>query len=141
MSRSGGPAEAELPIDPTFPPSAYFRMATMLRTGVLGFLALAAVGMVARMIATPGLTVASVLATDPAAAYGSASKFLGALANAQPEAIVILGIFVMIAVTIGRVVLATIDFYRWGERVLGTGSLAVVLLLLLGLLVVAPIVA
>lgn len=141
MSRSGGSAEAQLPIDPTFPPSAYFRVATMLRTGVLGFLALAAVGMVARMIASPSLTVASVLATNPAAAYGSAPSFLSALGRLQPEAVVILGIYVMIAVTIGRVVLATIDFYRGGERILGTVSLAVVLLLLLGLFVVAPIVA
>jgi uncharacterized membrane protein len=131
-------AEHALPPDPTFTPAAYERVSRLLRSGVLGFLILAGVGLVAQLILNPSETVATLLASHPASEYGSASDLLGALGAGYPDAAVILGIYVMVAVTVGRVVLATADLYRGGERALGTVSAVVVGLLLVGLFVVAP---
>ena len=139
MTGSDASAHA-LPPDPTFSPAAYERVALLLRSGVVGFLLLAGVGMVAQLLLNPSETVATLLASHPASEYGSAGDLVGALGARYPDAPVILGIYVMVVVTLGRVVLATVDLYRGGERALGTVSAAVVGLLLVGLFVVAPFV-
>ncbi len=133
-------SEAALPLDPTFPPAAYERVARLLRAGVLGFLVFAGAGMVAQLVLYPQETVGMALSTSPVAEYRSFGVFVDDLALGRPDSFIILGIYVMLAVTIGRVVLATFDFYRGGERALGTISLAVVLLLLVGLFIVGPFV-
>ena len=46
----------------------------------------------------------------------------------------------MVAATIGRVLLVTVDFFRGGERALGAISAAVIVLLIVGLFVVGPFV-
>jgi uncharacterized membrane protein len=129
-----------LPVDASFPPSSYERMSLLLRSGVLGFFVLATVGMIAGLLTNPSETVSDLLASNPSAQYGTVGAFLGRLFGFAPDAIVVLGIFILIAVTIGRVVLAVADFYRGRERVLGMVSLVVVLLLLVGLFVVGPFV-
>lgn len=139
MSETDVPVPA-LPPDPTFPPAAYERVSRLLRGGVLGFLLLAGLGMTAQLVLQPSETVASLLASNPEAEYGSAGALVGALGAGYPGAFIILGIYVMVAVTVGRVVLATADLYRGGERALGAISAAVVVLLLVGLFVVAPFV-
>jgi uncharacterized membrane protein len=139
MTGSDASAHA-LPPDPTFTPVEYERVARLLRSGVLGFLVLAGVGMVAQLVLSPSETVASLLASKPGSEYGSAGALLGALGAGYPDSLIILGIYVMVAVTIGRVMLATADLYRGGERALGAISSVVVVLLLVGLFVVAPFV-
>lgn len=129
-----------LPHDPTFPPEAYERVSRLLRGGVLAFLVLAGVGMVARLVAAPYESVSAILASPPGTEFGSVGGFFVALANGQPSALITLGIFVMVGVTIGRVGLAAVDFARGRERVLAAVSVVVVVLLVLGLLVVAPFV-
>jgi uncharacterized membrane protein len=129
-----------LPPDPTFSPVAYERVARLMRSGVLGFLLFAGVGMVAHLVLDPSESVASLLASNPVSEYGSAGALVGALGAGRPDALIILGIYVMVAVTVGRVVLATADLYRGGERTLSAVSAAVVVLLLFGLFVVAPFV-
>ncbi len=133
-------AETELPVDPTFPPAAYERISKLLRGGVLLFLVFAGAGMIARTVIDPTETVAAVLANPPLSRFGSVGGFLSALSVGRPEALITLGIYVMVGVTIGRVGLAAVDFYRGRERSLGAVSIAVVALLLLGLFVVAPFV-
>jgi uncharacterized membrane protein len=126
--------------DPTFPPSAYERLSLLLRGGVVGFLILASAGLIAHLVAHPTETVASLLAPTSTSGFPAlGALFSGGLAG-SPEALIILGIYVMIAVTIGRVLLATVEFYRGGERALGTVSAAVVALLTVGLVIVAPFV-
>ncbi len=138
---SAGPADVgALPLDPTFPPEAYERTARLLRFGVVGFLILACLGLFLDLVKNPGESVATLLASKPGDTTGSFSAFVGRLAALDPSTIVLVGIAVMVAVTVGRVVYATVDFYRGGERVLATVSAIVVALLLLGLLVVAPFV-
>jgi uncharacterized membrane protein len=130
----------ELPPDPTFPPAAYDRVSRLLRNGILIFLVFAGVGMTAQLVLNPSQTVASVLASDPRSTYGSVGGFFHALGTGEPGALIIFGIYVMVAVTIGRVVLATAELFRGGERALGAISASVVVLLLIGLFVVAPFV-
>ncbi len=131
---------ADLPTDPTFSPAAYEQVAWLLRSGVLAFLILATAGMVADLILNPSETLASLLASSPARGFASIGAFGGYVVAGRPEALILLGIFVMVAVTMGRVLLATADFFRGGERVLGAISGAVVVLLIVGLFVVAPLV-
>ncbi len=131
---------SKLPIDPTFPPAAYERVAWLLRGGVLGFVLLAGAGMVAYLALHPSETVSEVLAGGPSVGLGSFVTFLGGLAVGRPSAIILAGIYVMVAVTVGRVVLATFDLYRGGEKALGGLSATVVVLLLIALFVVAPFV-
>lgn len=139
MTASNTPT-ADLPTDPTFSPAAYEQVAWLLRSSMLAFLILATVGMVADLILNPSETLASLLASNPAREFASISAFVGSVAAGRPEALILLGIFVMVATTIGRVLLATADFLRGGERILGAISGAVVVLLIVGLFVVAPLV-
>jgi uncharacterized membrane protein len=121
-----GPAHSELPIDPTYPPAAYERVARLLRYGILGFLVLASAGLIGQLVLNPSESVGSILASGPS--------------SGQPDALIFLGIYVMVGVTIGRVALATRDLYRGGERALGALSTAVIVLLLIALFVVASFV-
>lgn len=114
------------------------RIARLLRTGVIGFLLLAGTGLIGEILLHPSTTVASLLASNPKSTYGSWTVFWGQLIAGAPSALVLLGIYVMIAVTVGRVALAAVAFYRGRERALGTLSLAVIGLLLVALFLVAP---
>lgn len=129
-----------LPPDPTFPPSAYERTSRILRLGVVGFFLLASVGMILGLLERPGETVAQLLSTNPRSEYGSAAGYFTQLAALEPSAVVLLGIFLMVSVTVGRVAYATFDFYQGRERILAAVSATVVFLLILGLFVVAPFV-
>ncbi len=131
---------ALLPPDPTFPAASYERVARLLRSGAIGFLLLAGAGMVAELVLNPSETVATLLSSGPSGGFGTFHLFLSHLSSAEPDAFILLGIYIMIAVTVGRVVLATADFFRGGERVLGAISVTVVVLLLVALFVVAPFV-
>ncbi len=131
-------ALAALPIDPTFPPSAYQRVSTLLRAGVIGFFILATIGMVSGLVRNPSATVGSLVSSNPSAEYGSVGTYLDHLFGLGGNAIILLGIFLMIAVTVGRVVYAAIDFYRGRERILAALSVTVVLLLVVGLFLVGP---
>lgn len=134
------PLPTSLPLDPTFSPAAYERVAGLLRAGIVGFLALAGSGMLLQLVLHPTESDSSLLAPGSGTAYPSDPMFVNGLLSLQPSALILLGVFVMVAVTIGRVVLAVVDFYRGRERILAGISAAVVLLLALGLLVVAPLV-
>jgi uncharacterized membrane protein len=134
------PTLESLPDDPTFPPSVYERTARLLRAGVLVFFLLAVVGMIAALAQNPSETVSTLLSSTPAVGFGSFGSLWARLVVLEPTAIITLGIYVMVAVTIARVVYAMVDFYRGRERVLAALSGCVVVLLIVGLFVVAPFV-
>lgn len=123
----------DLPIDPTFPPKAYERHSNLLRTGVISFFILATAGLIGALIVNPGQTVGELVAFDPRSLYIPPSAFLSSLLALNPSAFILLGIYVMIALTIGRVALAAWDFRRGGERTLMWVSILVVALLLVGI--------
>ncbi len=127
-----------LPDDPTFPASAYARIALLLRAGVIGFLLVASVGLVAYLSQHPSESLASLLARG--ASLPSLRAFLHGLAVLDPTALILFGVYIMIAVTIARVLLAARDFAAGRERVLAAVSILVAALLLVGLFVVGPLV-
>ncbi|MGP8158699.1 MAG: DUF1634 domain-containing protein [Thermoplasmata archaeon] len=137
---TGAAPTNDLTPDPTFSPEAYERVAWLLRSGVLAFLILAGVGMVAYLILNPSETLASLLSSNPTNEFTSVGVSVGYLEAGRPEALILLGILVMVAATIGRVLLVTVDFFRGGERALGAISAAVIVLLIVGLFVVGPFV-
>lgn len=139
MSEPEVPLEA-LPPDPTFPPSVYERTARLLRGGVIVFFVLAAIGMIAALVQNPSETVSELLGSAPAVGFGSFASLLGRLEVLEPTAIITLGVYVMVAVTIARVAYAAVDLYRGRERTLAALSTCVVVLLIVGLFVVAPFV-
>ncbi len=130
----------KLPEDPTFPPSSYARIALLLRSGVVGFLLLASAGLGAYLSQHPNQSVGAVLSTGPGPLVSSPVAFVHGLGALDPTAIVLLGIYLMIAVTIVRVLVAAWDFARGRERTLAAIAAAVAVLLIVGLFVVAPIV-
>ena len=134
------PALSALPIDPTFPPAAYERVSVLLRSGVVGFFVLATVGMVTQLFQDPSQTVGQLTASNPATDYGSVGVYLDQLFHFSGDSVILVGIFLMIAVTVGRVVYAMVDFYRGKERTLAILCGSVVALLLVGLFVVGPMV-
>ena len=105
---------------------------------MISFFVLASIGLVVALVANPSETVASMLAFDPRSLYMPPAAFLANLVALNPSAIILLGIYLMVAVTIARVGYAAMDFARGRERTLTWAAIAVVVLLLIGLFVVAP---
>jgi uncharacterized membrane protein len=104
------------------------------------FLLFAVAGVFAQLLLNPSEDVGSLLASNPVSDYRTLGTFVSDLTAGNPGALILLGIFVMVGVTVGRVVLAAADFYRGGERTLGTISTVVIVLLLVALFVVGPFV-
>lgn len=132
--------EHELPPDPTFTPAAYERTSLLLRAGVVGFLFLSVVGLVLGLIANPTESVSSYLHSNPFAGWGSLGEFLSSLASLRPETLILLGVFVMVGVSIARVLDAMIAFFRGRELILAIVCAFVAVLLLVGLTVVSTFV-
>jgi uncharacterized membrane protein len=129
-----------IPADSTFPPTAYEQITLLLRTGVVAFLVFASCGLTLDIALHPGASSDILLMAGSGRQYASAAAFASGLLSLQPAALILFGLFVMAAVTVGRVILAAVDFYRGGERILCAISVAVTALLLVGLFVVGPLV-
>ncbi len=122
------------------PPTAYGRMALVLRVGLLSSLGILVVALVAYHLRHPGVDSSQILANNPILGYLTASGFLGGLAAGEPTAYLTLGLVVLVATPIVRVVSGCYYFTRNGERSLSAVTLAVTVLLLFGLLVLGPLV-
>jgi uncharacterized membrane protein len=107
---------------------------------VICFLILAGAGLTLQLLRDPSEGVAVLLSSSPTRAYGSVGVFWLQLTEGSSDAWVLLGIYVMIAVTVGWVVLAARDFYRGREWTLAAISAVVVALLFVALSVVPPFV-
>ena len=134
------PGLSELPPDPSFTPDTYVRTALLLRSGVFGFLILSCVGMVIGLVENPGETVGTLIGSSPFTNVGSSGTFLSSLVGLHANALILLGVFVMVAVSVGRVFDAMVVFIRGRETILAVVCGVVVVLLVFGLTVVASIV-
>ena len=140
MTGHAGSSGLELPPDPSFTPATYERTSLLLRAGVIGFLLLSSLGLVLGLLANPSESVSSLLSSNPFAGWGSFGEFFSSLAALQPGVLILLGVFVMIGVSIARVLDAMVAFFRGHERVLALVCLVVAALLLVGLVVVSSLV-
>ena len=140
MTGDAGSSGLELPPDPTFTPAAYVRTSLLLRGGIIAFLILSSAGLVLGLLANPSESVPTLLGSNPFAGWGSVGEFFSSLTTLQPGVLILLGVFVMIGVSIARVLDAMVAFFRGHERVLALVCLAVAALLLVGLVVVSSLV-
>jgi len=122
------------------PPEAYVRMTLVLRVGLGLSLAILIGGLAAYILVHPGATSESVLSTNPILGYLSFPGLGSGLASGAVEAFLTLGLVVLVATPIVRVLSGFYYFRRAGERAMTMITLVVLVMLLVGLLVIGPLV-
>ncbi|HYB78332.1 MAG TPA: DUF1634 domain-containing protein [Thermoplasmata archaeon] len=132
------PAVIEPPRVHRLPDEAYTRMTLVLRLGLGISLAVLLGGLVAYVLAYPGTSSQSVLAHNPILSYLSLSGLGAGLAAGSIGAVLTLGLIVLVATPIVRVVSGLYYFRKVGERAMTAITFTVLVLLLLGLLVIGP---
>jgi uncharacterized membrane protein len=126
------------PARPELPPAAYARMTLVLRLGLV-IAVLVLIGALAVYLAGhPGATSGDAIAHNPILGYLGLIGLARGLASGAPAAFLTLGLLVLVATPIVRVVSGLYYFERNGERTMSTVALAVLVLLLVGLLVIGP---
>ncbi len=123
---------------PDLPAEAYRRMSTVLRAGLLVSVAILGGGLVAYRAAYPGASSGDVLRSNPILHYLGLSGLLAGLGSGSVAAYLTLGLLVLLATPILRVLSGFYYFRRARERTLATISLTVFALLLFGILVLGP---
>jgi len=132
------PAPVGPPTDHALPPEAYVRMTLVLRLGLGVALAILGGGIVAYILANPGATSSSVLSNNPILEYLSFPGLGSGLAAGSIGAVLTLGLIVLVATPILRVVSGLYYFRKVGERAMVGITFAVLLMLLLGILLIGP---
>jgi uncharacterized membrane protein len=122
------------------PAEAYDRMAIILRAGLGLALSILGGGLVAYLLAHPGASSTSILSSNPILGYLSFGGLASGLASGSIEAILTLGLIVLVAVPITRVLSGLYYFRRAREREMTAITFTVFVLLLVGLLVIGPLV-
>jgi uncharacterized membrane protein len=135
------PGEATAPpsVKP-LPPEAYVRMTLVLRVGLGLSLAILIGSLGAYIVTHPGATSGSVLSTNPILGYLSFPGLGSGLASGSVEAFLTLGLVVLVATPLVRVLSGFYYFRQGGERTMTAITLAVLAMLLFGLLVIGPLV-
>ncbi|HYA70055.1 MAG TPA: DUF1634 domain-containing protein [Thermoplasmata archaeon] len=123
---------------PPLPQEAYVRMTLVLRLGLGLSLAILGGGIVAYLLMNPGQSSSSVLANNPILSYLTLPGLASGLGSGSVSAVLTLGLIVLVATPIVRVVSGLYYFQKVGERAMTAITLAVLILLLLGLLVIGP---
>ncbi|MGP8073812.1 MAG: DUF1634 domain-containing protein [Thermoplasmata archaeon] len=126
--------------DDRLPPQAYRNIVLSLRTGLIAALVLLVGGIAAYVAVHPGVTSGGILSSNPIASFLTFSGLARGLAHGSPEAFLTLGILVLVATPIVRVVAGFYYFERGGERTMAGITLVVFVLLLFALLVFGPFV-
>ena len=137
MSAASLPA-TEPPAVKPLPPEAYVRMTLVLRLGLGISLAILGGGIVAYLLLNPGVSSSEVLSNNPILGYLSLPGLGSGLAAGSVSAVLTLGLIVLVATPILRVVSGLYYFRKVGERAMTGITFAVLILLLLGLLVIGP---
>ena len=122
------------------PAEAYARMSTVLRVGLGLALAILGMGLIAHIIAYPNASSSSTLTSNPILPYLSLSGLVSGLATGSVDAFLTLGLLVLVATPIVRVLSGFYYFRRGGERAMAAITLVVFVLLLVGILAIGPLV-
>jgi uncharacterized membrane protein len=120
------------------PSRAYLRMSTVLRAGLLTALAILAAGVVAYPLKHPTATSEDVIGSNPILRYLSLNGLVSGIAGGHVEALLTLGLIVLVATPILRVASGFYYFQRGRERAMAAITFTVLALLLVGLLVLGP---
>jgi uncharacterized membrane protein len=133
---NGPPIPAE---PPRLPDAAYSRMALVLRVGLGTAVVLLLGALFGYFALHPGARW-SASAPNLARQYLSVPALLGGLGAGNPVAYLTLGLLVLVATPIVRVLSGLYYFERNGEATMTSIALAVFLMLLFGLFVLGPLV-
>jgi len=128
---------ARPPIRP-LPPEAYVRMTLVLRVGLGVALAILGGGLVVYVVANPGASSSSVLSGNPILAYLSFPGLGSGLVSGSVGAYLTLGLIVLVATPIVRVLSGFYYFRRGGERAMTAITLSVFVMLMVGILLIGP---
>lgn len=124
-----------LPEDPTFSGSAYETMSLLLRIGFFGFLILASVGTSILLLRHGSESVQVLYRTNPRSVYWTVHEYFVHLDDYSDRALILLGLAVMIAGTMARVLVSSVYLFRGKERLLGAISVVVAAVIVIALLV------
>ncbi|MGI0129788.1 MAG: DUF1634 domain-containing protein [Thermoplasmata archaeon] len=136
---SDGPPERPMRFPhPELPESAYRRTTAVLRLGLVASLTALIGALGAYLLLHPGASSSNAIASNPIAGYLSLAGLAHGLAAGAPEAYLTLGIFILIATPIARVLVGIYFFRRGHETEMTAVTIAVLVLLLVGIFVVGP---
>jgi uncharacterized membrane protein len=124
---------------PDLAPQAYRRMALVLRSGVALAAVLLGGGLVDLVLRHPQGTLFGFLNANPIEGYLTASGLVQGIAAGHSQAVLTLGILVLVATPFARVATGWYYFQRAGDRPMARIGLVVLALLLFGLLVLGPL--
>ena len=127
------------PVKP-LPPESYVRMAFVLRVGLGAALAILGGSLVGYLLVHPGESSSSILSANPILGYLSLQGLAAGLASGSLPAFLTLGLAVLVATPIVRVLSGFYYFRRAGERTMSAITMSVMLLILVGIFVIGPLV-
>ncbi|MGD0587979.1 MAG: DUF1634 domain-containing protein [Thermoplasmata archaeon] len=138
MTAVSSPSSVEMPSVKPLPLDAYLRMTLVLRVGLGMALAILGGGIVAYTLENPNASSSSVLTNNPILSYLSLEGLGSGLASGAVGAFLTLGLIVLVATPIVRVLSGLYYFRRAGERTMTAITFAVFVLLIVGLLAIGP---
>jgi uncharacterized membrane protein len=126
------PTRTELPV------AAYERMTLVLRVGLYVSVAVLLASLAAYLLLHPGATSGEAIASNPILGYLGLTGLARGLVAGTPASYLTLGLLVLVATPVVRVISGCYYFERNGERTMALVTFAVLVLLLVGLLVIGP---
>jgi uncharacterized membrane protein len=125
---------------PQLPEEAYRNTALVLRIGLGIALAILLGALVAYLVQNPGASSSSVIGANPIGPYLTAAGLGRGLAAGTAAAYLTLGIYVLVATPVARVLTGVYYFGEGRERTMTWVTLSVLVLLLVGLFVIGPLI-
>lgn len=115
-------------------------MTLVLRLGLAAALTILLGSLAAYLAENPSASSSGTISANPIVQYLTLGGLARGLASGAPEAFLVLGLFVLIATPILRVITGIYYFGTNRERVMTGVTSAVLVLLLLGILVIGPLI-
>ncbi len=123
------------------PLRAYQNMSIVLRAGLLLTVILFVAGLLLFFVEHPGESLSTLFSSTSFLRYLNPGVLFGALGHGDPGAVLTLGMYVLVATPMARVLTGMVYFHEHGERDMTVVTLAVLTLLLVGALVLGPFLA
>lgn len=124
----------------TLPDSAYRRMTVVLRVGLIVSLLIILAGLAAYLAENPSLSSGAVVSSNPSLQYLTFPGLGSGLVSGAPQAYLTLGLLVLVATPLVRVMSGFYYFRQGRERAMAAITFIVIVLLLVGLLVLGPLI-
>jgi uncharacterized membrane protein len=128
-------------LPPPLPLEAYRVMARVLRGGLILTVGLFAIGVALFFSRNPTETFAEAITTANFVQFYSPSILFSGLARVDPQAVLTLGVIVLVVTPMARVVTGAYFFHEHGERAMTLATLTVLTLLVLGAFILGPYLA